>query len=66
MKISNRRLWTGIVWGIINYATLYLQPVLGLDVEACKLIFVHSSVVAGVIVVGISATDYAGIKDDKV
>ncbi len=59
LNLANRRLWTGITWAAMNYLTLYLQPLLGLDVEACKLMFIHSTYVAGFIVLGLSMTDYA-------
>jgi hypothetical protein len=62
MKYGARRVWTGIAWAVLNYLTLYLQPVLGLDVESCRVMFWQSSLVAGVIVIGLSATDFANVR----
>ena len=56
-RIFNRRLKVAGSWAVLNYATLFLQPLLTLSEELCLRILDKSTWVAGLLIVGLSGTD---------
>lgn len=56
-KIYSRRLWASVVWGVINFALVIAQPVLGCDTGVVTLFVEKSTWVVGLLVIGLSSTD---------
>jgi len=52
-----RRVAVGIVWAVLNYVLVCLQPFMKLDIEVVKFLVKTSGWVAAVIVLGLSTTD---------
>lgn len=55
-KWRSRRFWIALAWGVFNYATTYLQPILELDKDLVHLLIEKSAWIAGLLIVGLSGT----------
>lgn len=52
-----RRVKTAIVWGVLNFGLILMQPVYTLSPELCKLFMERSTWIAGLLIAGITGTD---------
>ena len=52
-----RRVAVGVVWVVLNYVTVYIQPILKIDNTSVQLLINKSVWLAAVLVVGLSGTD---------
>jgi hypothetical protein len=57
IKKTHRRLRTGAVWASACLLVIFLEPVLTLNVELCKLYLERSTWVAGLLIVGWTGTN---------
>jgi hypothetical protein len=59
---KSKRFWTAIGWAVLNYSCVYLQPILKLNENLVQLLFNKSSWIAGILILGLSATNMANVK----
>jgi len=57
-KRWGRRVGTAIVWAVLAYASSCLQPVLNMDVSLLTLVINKSAWIAGILILGLTGTDY--------
>jgi len=57
VKRWNRRVGTALIWTILNFSCLILEPVLKLDAVTVQLFMEKSTWIAGLLIVGLTSTD---------
>jgi len=64
-KRWGRRVGTAIAWAVLAYGATHLQPVLETDVATVKYLIQKSAEIAMTLILGLSATDYIALKNNK-